>query len=107
MAIYRKSRVLQSTCFVTLSNESVYAAHAVLNCSNENTAGLNVSEAMGNPFQVNTMISPTGGPAVKLVRSVRTAEVIGVPEVAIQSDDAYSGGVAASPAKQIWWLLTV
>lgn len=80
-SLYRRFVVLGSTCRVDLMNESAFTAHAVLVASNESTSGLNVEEALSNPFQVSTMLAPsTANGKVILVKSATTAEIVGVPQ---------------------------
>jgi hypothetical protein len=92
--------VTSSTCHIDLVNETAFTAHAALCASNESTGGLTVPEAIENPRAVNTMLPPnTANARVKLILTSSTAEVAGVPNQAIMSEDDWSGEKTTSPVK--------
>lgn len=80
----------------------------MLNASNESTAGLNVEEALGNPYQANSIVPPsTANAKVMLVRSANTSDLIGCSDAAFRAEESYHGGASASPSKFTYWLLTM
>ena len=90
---------MSSRAVAYMLNESDYTAHAALIATTEAISSLDVSEALQNPYAVNTMLPPVSSNAKAiLTRSVSTAQVIGIPEIAVKSEENLAGASAASPA---------
>jgi hypothetical protein len=87
MALYKRFRVIKTTAKVELVNESGFTGHAVLCAANESTGALTVEEALGNAFQVNTILPPsTANAKVVLIRTLNSHEVIGVSAGAYRAE---------------------
>lgn len=96
MSIYERFRVHGSTAHIELTNRNAYSAVAALLPSGDSVVGLSIETAIDNPLSVSTSIPPnTANSLVRLVRTAKTHEVLGVPRASIDTDWSFAGTSSA------------
>jgi len=94
---------------VDMCSRNAFAGMATLTPTAEDASiTKGVEYAMANPRTVSTQIPPnTSNSHVILVRSVKVAELYGVPESAIRSEQGFAATATSNPANYVQWIFQV